>query len=640
MAARASWTNGSQARATSRRGFHRASSRSGDRQYPVTRRAWLGAAFELGVVSNGCGNVEKLCADFGYTPLSVGRSSIRGGWDFSNRIPRSFIHAAEKLGGDPGTMMMVGDSFDRDVRAREKGRNENGVARRHGATRMSRSVVGRSSSPQAGRSSRRLVGRFAGSRMNASGKSSLESGVLAAGRGERLRTRIADLKPLVKVGGQTLIEHVLGSMAEPARAEVVVIINEDSLAVRDHVVAATWPFALRWIVETTPSSMHSFLRLVETLATDGDDGRFFFQRSIPWPARRPTRSSSAKRASSKKRPSPSRSLHPANDEKPLLVRTRPRQFTRRRDRRSGGAVRYATAGIMRCARRFSAKQKRRRRDGIDALAEVSRAFTRPRLPPRGNSHRCGQSMSIARPIFEAPKNFSGARRYEAIARSIPRNAILAGPSSLERCAAARSDRASAAGARIRRRPPDAGRSRERARRTRRSSSRCAREDRRSKSWPTGNAKGVRIINSPQAALNTHRDRLPALMVEAGIPFPQTHLVGTKRKRRFAIARSQRRHLAEAGDVHASVTADVQWVDSAERLEAGLADFAERGIELAALQAHRAGRRDKILWRRRRRIFPLVLFRRGPEISVSILTDWRRSPTKPPPPRASIFSAAT
>src|SRR2546430_2012885 len=29
-------------------------------------------SFELGVVSNGCGNVEKLCVDFGYSPfLSV-----------------------------------------------------------------------------------------------------------------------------------------------------------------------------------------------------------------------------------------------------------------------------------------------------------------------------------------------------------------------------------------------------------------------------------------------------------------------------------------------------------------------------------------------------------------------------------------
>jgi hypothetical protein len=43
-----------------------------------------------------------------------------------------------------------------------------------------------------------------------------------------------------------------------------------------------------------------------------------------------------------------------------------------------------------------------------------------------------------------------------------------------------------------------------------------------------------------------------------------------------------------GDVHASVTADVQWVDSVERLDAGMADFAKRGIDMAALQTHRAG----------------------------------------------------
>ena len=98
--------------------------------------------------------------------------------------------------------------------------------------------------------------------------------MLAAGRGERLRTQSDHLKPLVKVGGQTLIEHVLDSMAEAGASEVVVIINEDSLAVRDHVTAMKWPFALRWIVETTPTSMHSFLRLVETLAADGDEGPF------------------------------------------------------------------------------------------------------------------------------------------------------------------------------------------------------------------------------------------------------------------------------------------------------------------------------------------------------------------------------
>lgn len=70
--------------------------------------------FELGVVSNGCGNVEKLCADFGYAPyLSVIVDSRRVG--LFKPDPAIFLYAAGKLGGAPETMMMVGDSFDRDV---------------------------------------------------------------------------------------------------------------------------------------------------------------------------------------------------------------------------------------------------------------------------------------------------------------------------------------------------------------------------------------------------------------------------------------------------------------------------------------------------------------------------------------------
>ena len=75
--------------------------------------------FALGVVSNGCGNVEKLCMDLGYAPyLSVIVDSRRAG--LYKPDPAIFLHAAEKLGGDPGTMMMVGDSFDRDVRPAKK----------------------------------------------------------------------------------------------------------------------------------------------------------------------------------------------------------------------------------------------------------------------------------------------------------------------------------------------------------------------------------------------------------------------------------------------------------------------------------------------------------------------------------------
>ncbi len=71
--------------------------------------------FQLGVVSNGCGNVERLCVDFGYSPfLSLIVDSRCVG--FFKPDPAIFVHAAGKLGRDPGEIMMVGDSFDRDVR--------------------------------------------------------------------------------------------------------------------------------------------------------------------------------------------------------------------------------------------------------------------------------------------------------------------------------------------------------------------------------------------------------------------------------------------------------------------------------------------------------------------------------------------
>ena len=42
----------------------------------------------------------------------------------------------------------------------------------------------------------------------------LRAGILAAGRGERLRTQPTDLKPLARVSGETLIERVLNSIVD------------------------------------------------------------------------------------------------------------------------------------------------------------------------------------------------------------------------------------------------------------------------------------------------------------------------------------------------------------------------------------------------------------------------------------------
>jgi NDP-sugar pyrophosphorylase family protein len=98
--------------------------------------------------------------------------------------------------------------------------------------------------------------------------------VIAAGRGERLRPAQETLKPLVRIAGETLIDRVLTSIAEVEPDDVVAIVNEDSGAVRELASKRNWPFPLRWIVETTPSSMHSFLRVLETLAAGGSNGPF------------------------------------------------------------------------------------------------------------------------------------------------------------------------------------------------------------------------------------------------------------------------------------------------------------------------------------------------------------------------------
>jgi putative hydrolase of the HAD superfamily len=73
-----------------------------------------GRGLKLGVVSNGCGNVRALCEDFGYAPfLAAVVDSRRAG--VAKPDPRIYAIAADALGLPPQTVMMVGDSFDRDI---------------------------------------------------------------------------------------------------------------------------------------------------------------------------------------------------------------------------------------------------------------------------------------------------------------------------------------------------------------------------------------------------------------------------------------------------------------------------------------------------------------------------------------------
>jgi len=193
---------------------------------------------------------------------------------------------------------------------------------------------------------------------------SVRAGVIAAGRGDRLRNGSQTLKPLVRVGGRTLIERVLASIGEVEPVEVVVIINEDSSHVRDHVSALRWPFAVRWIVETTPSSMHSFLRVVETLAGAGDPGPFLISTvdTVAPPG------AYARFAAEAARGDAAVTLAltaPAADDHPLLVRLKGSRVAAIGE--AAAPAEYATAGYYAVRASILGEADAARRAGVRAL---------------------------------------------------------------------------------------------------------------------------------------------------------------------------------------------------------------------------------------------------------------------------------
>jgi putative hydrolase of the HAD superfamily len=73
------------------------------------------ADLTLGVVSNGCGNVDVLCEDLGYAPyLSAIVDSRRV--RLFKPDPTIYLYAADRIGMEPSSILMVGDSFERDIR--------------------------------------------------------------------------------------------------------------------------------------------------------------------------------------------------------------------------------------------------------------------------------------------------------------------------------------------------------------------------------------------------------------------------------------------------------------------------------------------------------------------------------------------
>src|SRR5271169_4168201 len=97
----------------------------------------------------------------------------------------------------------------------------------------------------------------------------MKAGIIAAGEGSRLRSEgIVVPKPLVPVGGIPLIERLIRTLERHGISEIVCIVNEYSLEVKNFVEEKKFSVPVRFVVKTTPSSMHSLFALAPYLNDD------------------------------------------------------------------------------------------------------------------------------------------------------------------------------------------------------------------------------------------------------------------------------------------------------------------------------------------------------------------------------------
>lgn len=103
--------------------------------------------------------------------------------------------------------------------------------------------------------------------MTGAASTMIRGGIIAAGQGTRLRAdgyRVS--KPMVTVGGHSLIELTLDRFRAAGIRQVTMIINETSQDCRDWLRDNTEDFDLDLVVRTTPSSYASFQAVAERLA--------------------------------------------------------------------------------------------------------------------------------------------------------------------------------------------------------------------------------------------------------------------------------------------------------------------------------------------------------------------------------------
>lgn len=93
--------------------------------------------------------------------------------------------------------------------------------------------------------------------------------IIAAGEGSRLAAEGIDApKPLVEVGGEHLIDRLMRVFMDNGAEEIVVICNDLTNKVSQHLqqIKQGGRVPLRFVVKSTPSSMHSFFEISPMLS--------------------------------------------------------------------------------------------------------------------------------------------------------------------------------------------------------------------------------------------------------------------------------------------------------------------------------------------------------------------------------------
>lgn len=86
--------------------------------------------------------------------------------------------------------------------------------------------------------------------------------IIAAGEGSRLAQEgVAKPKPLVDICGEPMIGRLINLFCRCNAESISIIVNEQMTEVREYIESLSLDIPLNLVVETTPSSMHSFFEL-------------------------------------------------------------------------------------------------------------------------------------------------------------------------------------------------------------------------------------------------------------------------------------------------------------------------------------------------------------------------------------------